>query len=198
MLQRRLAIGYTRAARLVEMMGEAGILGGHKGTVAREVVMTMEEWQALKAQAAADAAEAEEARKNPGKQRELFPVKQSTPEEARAAAGVKPLAETLAGQAGAGKREEVEEAPFEVEDAAAEDEDEDDEEYEEEDGEDEAADEIDEEDEDGDEEDEEEYEEDDEAVDESEDGDGDYEDDEEYEEEEEEDEDEPEPVKRRR
>ncbi len=55
MLQRRLAIGYTRAARLIEMMGEAGILGAHKGTVAREIAMSLEEWHAIKAQAAADA-----------------------------------------------------------------------------------------------------------------------------------------------
>lgn len=48
MLQRQLAIGYTRSARLIEMMGEAGILGGHKGTVARDVVMTIDEWHALK------------------------------------------------------------------------------------------------------------------------------------------------------
>jgi S-DNA-T family DNA segregation ATPase FtsK/SpoIIIE len=54
MLQRRLAIGYTRAARLIEMMGDAGIIGGHKGTVAREVVMTIEEWQAIKAMAEAE------------------------------------------------------------------------------------------------------------------------------------------------
>ncbi len=54
MLQRRLAIGYTRAARLIEMMGEAGILGGHKGTVAREVVLSLEEWHAMKAQWEAD------------------------------------------------------------------------------------------------------------------------------------------------
>jgi len=51
MLQRRLAIGYTRSARLIEMMGEAGIIGGHKGTVAREVNMTMEEWEQIKAMA---------------------------------------------------------------------------------------------------------------------------------------------------
>ncbi len=38
------------------MMGEAGILGGHKGTVSRDVVMTLEEWQAMKAQWQADAA----------------------------------------------------------------------------------------------------------------------------------------------
>ncbi|HYE03462.1 MAG TPA: DNA translocase FtsK [Phycisphaerales bacterium] len=55
MLQRRLAIGYTRAARLIEMMGEAGILGQHKGTVARDVLMSPEEWTALKAQAQEDA-----------------------------------------------------------------------------------------------------------------------------------------------
>lgn len=64
MLQRHLAIGYTRAARLIEMMGEAGILGEHKGTVAREVAITLEEWHAMKAQAKADA---EEAEKNPSK-----------------------------------------------------------------------------------------------------------------------------------
>ncbi|MDX2115578.1 MAG: DNA translocase FtsK [Planctomycetota bacterium] len=63
MLQRHLAIGYTRAARLIEMMGEAGILGQHKGTVAREVAMTIEEWRAIKAQAEADAKAAEEAEK---------------------------------------------------------------------------------------------------------------------------------------
>jgi S-DNA-T family DNA segregation ATPase FtsK/SpoIIIE len=59
MLQRRLAIGYTRAARLIELMGHAGILGDHKGTVAREVAMTIEEWHAIKAQAKADAEAAE-------------------------------------------------------------------------------------------------------------------------------------------
>lgn len=60
MLQRRLAIGYTRAARLIEMMGEAGILGEHKGTVAREIAMTLDEWRAIKAQAQADAEAAEQ------------------------------------------------------------------------------------------------------------------------------------------
>jgi S-DNA-T family DNA segregation ATPase FtsK/SpoIIIE len=54
MLQRRLAIGYTRSARLIELMGHVGILGAHKGTQAREVVMGEEEWQAMKAQMAAD------------------------------------------------------------------------------------------------------------------------------------------------
>jgi len=59
LLQRRLAIGYTRASRLIDLMGLAGIIGDHKGTVAREVVITPEEWEALKSEAAAMAAEAD-------------------------------------------------------------------------------------------------------------------------------------------
>lgn len=45
LLQRRLAIGYTRAARLVDMMAEAGIVGTHRGSKAREVLLTLEEWE---------------------------------------------------------------------------------------------------------------------------------------------------------
>lgn len=60
LLQRRLAIGYTRASRLIELMGMAGIIGGHKGSVAREVTMTLEEWQAMKKQAELDAKAHEE------------------------------------------------------------------------------------------------------------------------------------------
>ncbi len=48
LLQRRLAIGYTRASRLVDQMGQAGILGDHKGSVAREVLITLEEWEQMK------------------------------------------------------------------------------------------------------------------------------------------------------
>ena len=47
--QRRLAIGYTRASRLVDQMAVAGILGDHKGSVAREVMITLEEWEQIKA-----------------------------------------------------------------------------------------------------------------------------------------------------
>ena len=48
LLQRRLAIGYGRASRLVDQMGAAGILSDHKGSVAREVLITMEDWQRMK------------------------------------------------------------------------------------------------------------------------------------------------------
>jgi S-DNA-T family DNA segregation ATPase FtsK/SpoIIIE len=56
LLQRRLAIGYTRASRLIDLMGIAGILGEHKGSVAREVQISIEEWDAMKKQAEADLA----------------------------------------------------------------------------------------------------------------------------------------------
>ncbi len=45
LLQRRLAIGYTRSSRLIDQMGEAGIIGAHKGSVAREVLITADEWE---------------------------------------------------------------------------------------------------------------------------------------------------------
>ena len=48
LLQRRLAIGYGRASRLVDQMGLAGILGEHKGSVAREVIVTMDDWKRMK------------------------------------------------------------------------------------------------------------------------------------------------------
>ncbi len=56
LLQRRLTIGYSRASRLIEEMAIAGILGDYKGSQARECNITVEEWDALKAQAEADAA----------------------------------------------------------------------------------------------------------------------------------------------
>jgi S-DNA-T family DNA segregation ATPase FtsK/SpoIIIE len=53
LLQRRLTIGYSRASRLVEAMAVAGILGTHKGSQAREVTMTLEEWEQMREQMAA-------------------------------------------------------------------------------------------------------------------------------------------------
>jgi DNA segregation ATPase FtsK/SpoIIIE, S-DNA-T family len=52
LLQRRLTIGYSRASRLVDEMAAAGIVGEYKGSQAREVLITPDEWQALKEQEA--------------------------------------------------------------------------------------------------------------------------------------------------
>ena len=56
LLQRRLTVGYSRASRLVDQMYEAGIVGEYKGSQAREVMVTQEEWNALKAQRNAEEA----------------------------------------------------------------------------------------------------------------------------------------------
>jgi len=54
LLQRRLNIGYARASRIIEMMAAAGILGEYKGSQAREVVMTLKDYEALRSQMEAD------------------------------------------------------------------------------------------------------------------------------------------------
>ena len=56
LLQRRLTIGYSRASRLIEAMAAAGILGSYKGSQAREVNITVEEWEAMRNQAQTDEA----------------------------------------------------------------------------------------------------------------------------------------------
>jgi len=53
LLQRKFAIGYTRASRLIDMMAEEGLLGEYKGSQARELTMTFDEWVALKPEARA-------------------------------------------------------------------------------------------------------------------------------------------------
>ncbi|CAA7602507.1 4TM region of DNA translocase FtsK/SpoIIIE [Acididesulfobacillus acetoxydans] len=40
LLQRRLRIGYTRAARLMDLLEEKGVVGGYEGSKAREVLLT--------------------------------------------------------------------------------------------------------------------------------------------------------------
>ncbi len=60
LLQRRLTIGYSRASRLIEEMAAAGILGDYKGSQAREVNMTLEEFEAIRKQAEEDAAAGDE------------------------------------------------------------------------------------------------------------------------------------------
>jgi S-DNA-T family DNA segregation ATPase FtsK/SpoIIIE len=56
LLQRRLNIGYARASRIIEMMAAAGILGEYKGSQAREVLMTLKEYEQMRQQADEQAA----------------------------------------------------------------------------------------------------------------------------------------------
>ena len=57
LLQRKLSIGYARASRIIEMMAGAGILGEYKGSQAREVLMTLKEYEKLREQMEAEAEE---------------------------------------------------------------------------------------------------------------------------------------------
>ncbi len=54
LLQRQLQVGYSRASRIIDQMADAGLLGDYKGSQARECMMTLEEWQELKASIEAD------------------------------------------------------------------------------------------------------------------------------------------------
>ncbi|MCP3690781.1 MAG: DNA translocase FtsK, partial [Planctomycetaceae bacterium] len=58
LLQRNLGIGYGRAARLIDYMAEDGIVGEYAGSQAREILMTMEEWEALQAGQGAESTDA--------------------------------------------------------------------------------------------------------------------------------------------
>jgi S-DNA-T family DNA segregation ATPase FtsK/SpoIIIE len=48
LLQRALGIGYGRAARIIDFMAEDGIVGPYKGSNAREVLYSPEEWEQVK------------------------------------------------------------------------------------------------------------------------------------------------------
>ena len=50
LLQRRLSVGYTRASRLMDLMSEYGIVSSFKGSKAREVRITMDEWEEMSSQ----------------------------------------------------------------------------------------------------------------------------------------------------
>ncbi len=46
-LQRRLAVGYARAARLLDLLEEAGIIGPSNGAKPREIMVTKEQYEAM-------------------------------------------------------------------------------------------------------------------------------------------------------
>jgi S-DNA-T family DNA segregation ATPase FtsK/SpoIIIE len=48
LLQRRLSVGYARASRMIEQMAALGVLGEYKGSQAREVIITLEDWEQLR------------------------------------------------------------------------------------------------------------------------------------------------------
>ena len=47
MIQRKLRVGYARAARLVDMMEEEGYVSGFDGSKPRKVLITRAKWEAI-------------------------------------------------------------------------------------------------------------------------------------------------------
>ncbi len=47
LLQRGLGIGYGRAARLIDFMAEDGIVGPYNGSQAREILMSLDQWEQM-------------------------------------------------------------------------------------------------------------------------------------------------------
>ena len=59
LLQRALGIGYGRAARLIDFMAEDGIVGQYNGSQAREILITLSDWERMQGLSAAEAAGAD-------------------------------------------------------------------------------------------------------------------------------------------
>ena len=57
MLQRRLKLGYSRAARLVDQMEERGVVGPFEGSKPRQLLITRAQWQEMQMGAAAEQAD---------------------------------------------------------------------------------------------------------------------------------------------
>jgi S-DNA-T family DNA segregation ATPase FtsK/SpoIIIE len=56
LLQRALGIGYGRAARLIDFMAEDGIVGQYNGSQAREILITLADWERMQGVSSDEAA----------------------------------------------------------------------------------------------------------------------------------------------
>jgi DNA segregation ATPase FtsK/SpoIIIE, S-DNA-T family len=56
LLQRALGIGYGRAARLVDFMAEDGIVGPYNGSQAREILLSVAQWEEMSGQSSSEGA----------------------------------------------------------------------------------------------------------------------------------------------
>jgi len=75
LLQRSLGIGYGRAARLIDYMAEDGFVGPYNGSQAREVLISVEDWDVMNGQAPQEESA-------PAKPRRKKQIRLEPPEEA--------------------------------------------------------------------------------------------------------------------
>ena len=54
LLQRALGIGYGRAARLIDFMAEDGIVGQYNGSQARDILITLADWERMQGSSTED------------------------------------------------------------------------------------------------------------------------------------------------
>jgi DNA segregation ATPase FtsK/SpoIIIE, S-DNA-T family len=130
LLQRALGIGYGRAARLVDFMAEDGIVGPYNGSQAREILMSLEQWEAMTGQSSGESTAAPPKPQRNNKillaEPDEEPEEESLPGKIRT---VKPVAnleddEELEDDSADEVDEEDEEAPFDVDSEEAEEEEE--------------------------------------------------------------------------
>ncbi len=109
LLQRSLGIGYGRAARLIDFMAEDGIVGDYKGSQAREVVITLEDWAKMSGQEPPE----EEAKAPPKKRNKIVVEKEKPP---RKRAPRRSVAETVDvdDDSTANNDDEQNETPFDI------------------------------------------------------------------------------------
>ncbi len=88
LLQRKLSIGYARASRIIEAMAACGILGEYKGSQAREVMMTLEEYERMRQQMETDRkagfSDMQDTEQSAGSDRPQHPVSQINYDKNRA------------------------------------------------------------------------------------------------------------------
>lgn len=48
MLQRRMGVGYSQAAKIIDQLEELGLIGPYQGTKPREIMMTQSQWEEIK------------------------------------------------------------------------------------------------------------------------------------------------------
>ena len=126
LLQRALGIGYGRAARLVDFMAEDGIVGPYNGSQAREILMTLEQWETMTGQSSGESAAA------PPKPQRNNKILLASPDEEEAGQSLPGKIRTVKPVAAVDDDEELEdkvdeedeEAPFDVDSEEADEEEE--------------------------------------------------------------------------